>query len=215
MELQVFFKRHRSRKDCTSNRQGSRRYRVAYKASGHTQVYITMPSTVCTGVTKRGRACRNITMSPCGKCHCHREGVVRGPFNLDKPRCGAPTKKGTACKCIPTKGGNYCSAHSLTADRFQMIQDPEYDVWLPTDDIRGDDQYILDNVPVFSQTPEWFLCQELKRSVELRYKQMETEYKRVLMASRIKRYFMRSMASPEYRLCRDRLTREFSESPSI
>ena len=36
-----------------------------------------MPSTVCTGVTKRGKACRNMTSSPCGKCHCHREGVVR------------------------------------------------------------------------------------------------------------------------------------------
>jgi hypothetical protein len=93
--------------------------------------------------------------------------------------------------------------------------DPMHEEWMPTAHIRDDERYVRENVPEFTQTVDWFLHKDLKRSVELRYKQMEAEYKRVLMASRIKRYFMRSMASPEYRLCRDRLTREFNESPTI
>lgn len=175
-----------------------------------------MPSTVCTGVTKRGKACRNMTSSPCGKCHCHREGVVRGPFNLGKPRCGAPTLKGSPCKCLKMKGGKFCGTHTYFAELYgNHTVFPMYDGLKPTEDLRDDAEYVRENVPPMVQNARWFLYEELKDSVDKRYRELEAEYKRVLMASRIKRYFTRSIASPEYRLCRDRLTREFNESPTI
>lgn len=37
-----------------------------------------------------------------------------------------------------------------------------------------------------------------------------TEIKKILMASRIKRQFKRSMSDPNYKMCRDRLNKEFT-----
>lgn len=142
--------------------------------------------------------------------------MVRGPFNLGKPRCGAPTMKGTECKCIVSNGGKYCSTHRNQAELYSSwVFRIGYQNLAQTEDLRDDAEYVRENVPRFEQSATWYLYQALKDSVELRYKQMEDEYKRVIMASRIKRYFTRSISSPEYRLCRDRLTREFNEGITV
>lgn len=42
------------------------------------------------------------------------------------------------------------------------------------------------------------------------YNHLCTETKKVIMASRIKRQFKRSMSDPNYKMCRDRLNKEFT-----
>lgn len=42
------------------------------------------------------------------------------------------------------------------------------------------------------------------------YEHLCTETKKTLMASRIKRQFKRSMTDPNYKMCRDRLNKEFT-----
>ena len=159
----------------------------------------------CSGVTKKGVQCRNKTSDVSGFCHCHQPKTVLPTFGTGV--CASCTRTGRKCTKSATDG-IWCATHHRTFLK-SVRWFPKY---TPTDNLEWDAAKVR-QIPKWIRpgTTIWYGAEYLRHSVHARTIEY---YRKVLMASRIKRYFLRSMSNPQFKMCRDRLTREFiSEAP--
>lgn len=116
----------------------------------------------------------------------------------------ANIRKMTSRKCNKSAmdGSCYCQKHAECEKRARI----ECPGKLPIGDINRDLKTYNwpTRWPVLKGELRWY-AQEIMR------KSIEEQAKKILMASRIKRLFKRSISDPNHKMCRDRLQREFEE----
>ncbi len=164
----------------------------------------------CSGLTKKGAQCRNKTAHVTGLCHCHRPKTAVLP-TFGTGVCASCTRTGRKCTKPVMFGTNgiWCVTHNRTF--IQSVRwFPQY---TPTDNLDADARMVR-NIPAWIRpgTTVWYAAENLRHSVHVRSVEC---YRKVLMASRIKRYFLRSMSNPQFKMCRDRLMREFNSMDLI
>lgn len=119
----------------------------------------------------------------------------------------ANIRKGTSRKCRKNTmdGSCYCTKHQNVAlDAYR-----QYPQKLP----KREDITIEENLIIYNWPTKWPVIKGELRwyAREVMRKHIEIQYRKILMASRIKRRFRIAISNPEYKMCRNRLEKEFKD----
>lgn len=104
------------------------------------------------------------------------------------------------CKESAIDGSCYCQKHTECERRSKI----DYPGKLPIGDIARD-------LETYNWPTRWPIIKGEIRwyAKEITRKSIEEQAKKILMASRIKRQFKRSISDPNHKMCRNRLQKEF------
>ena len=114
----------------------------------------------------------------------------------------ANLRKKTSRKCNKSalNGSCYCQKHTECERRARI----DYPGKLPIGNIDRD-------LETYNWPTKWPIIKGELRwyAKEITRKSIEDYYKKIIMASRIKRFFKKAISDPNHKMCRDRLKREF------
>ncbi len=184
----------RCRAVCSTS--GTRCSRTTTHFSRTCQCHRSVNSTTdtCEALTRGGARCKNYACADDGVfCTVHKNNTI--------PRC-------VLCLRIRTIAC-FCTVHA-TFFKLHKSLSPK-SILLPTDNLANDIEVFKDYLDIgswMSINTQRYFFEHLKWSVERRIRKH-------ILASRIKRAFRRAISDPNYKMCRDRLLREFEESENM
>lgn len=120
------------------------------------------------------------------------------------------------CGCIPF-AEKYCVVHQNWISKTIANCNYNGHPMLPSADLHKDCMKLVHNkgmgkMRIFCR--DRIMYEHLDKIVTCRLALREQGYRNRLMASRIQRAFKRAMSNPSYKMCRERLLREFGEGIS-